>query len=298
MPARRSRAPIFWWGAALAALLVIATFQRWSPRRPPAGEDTGRAPVAASSPTVGTEPEHPASPPESSPDPVAGDGARVAIVIDDLGWDATLVDRLQALAVPLSYAVLPGASETEATLQALRGADAEVLCHLPMAGPGGAAVGARELARDLGAAELTARTELALAAVPGAVGASNHMGSELSSDPEAMRLVLQVVAGRGLFYFDSRTSASSVGYRIARELGMAAAERQVFLDDVPEPEAVRRQFATLLAEARRRGAAIAVGHPRAETIRVLEHEIPRAVAAGYLFVPVSYLLDRTDVPAE
>ena len=73
---------------------------------------------------------------------------------------------------------------------------------------------------------------------------------------------------------------------------MAAAERQVFLDRDPEPEEITAQFRRLLALARERGSAIAIGHPYPETLEVLATEIPRATELGYELVPVSYLLQR------
>ena len=61
-----------------------------------------------------------------------------------------------------------------------------------------------------------------------------------------------------------------------------------------ERGAVAAQFARLLARARVRGAAIAIGHPHPATLAVLAEEIPRAVADGFEFVPVSYLLERSE----
>ena len=74
----------------------------------------------------------------------------------------------------------------------------------------------------------------------------------------------------------------------------AAAKRDVFLDDDPSPEAVAAQFAAWLDAARARGAAIAIGHPREATLALLERELPRARAAGFELVPVSYLLERSE----
>ena len=50
----------------------------------------------------------------------------------------------------------------------------------------------------------------------------------------------------------------------------------------------------LLARARAQGAAIALAHPRPATLAALAEEIPRAVALGFEFVPVSYLLERSE----
>jgi hypothetical protein len=122
------------------------------------------------------------------------------------------------------------------------------------------------------------------------------MGSSLSADAPAMAAILGVIAARGLFFLDSRTSAQSVGFRLAGSLGVPAAERQVFLDDDLHPDLIAAQFQRLLDLARSRGEAIAIGHPHPSTLAALAAEVPRARSQGYRFVPVSTLLDRPAPP--
>jgi len=224
-------------------------------------------------------------------------GPRIAIVIDDLGRSETEVEEIESFGVPITYSVLPYEEETGAVVAELTTRGEEMLCHLPMEPEGVGDPGPGALLESMSEAELVDATDRALAAVPGAVGVNNHMGSGLSADPRAMRPVLSRLARKHLFFLDSRTSAKSVGYRLAIELGVPSAERQVFLDDVEDPAAIRAQFARLLALAKKKGAAIAIGHPHPNTLAVLADEIPKAVAAGFEIVPVSYLLDRAgDLP--
>jgi polysaccharide deacetylase 2 family uncharacterized protein YibQ len=138
--------------------------------------------------------------------------------------------------------------------------------------------------------ELRVSTRRALDAVPGAVGVNNHMGSALSEDGAAMAAVLEVVHALGLFFLDSRTSPASVGFASARDLGVPAAERRVFLDGDRDAAAIRGEFRRLLALADDGSAAIAIGHPYPETLEVLAEEIPRATALGYRFVTVSEVI--------
>lgn len=229
--------------------------------------------------------------PPPEPQPVTGE-AYVAVVIDDLGRSLDQVVRLGRLGVPLSYAVLPFESRTAEVVRALAGRREEVLLHLPMQGSPGADPGPGALRVDMPPAQIAARTREALAAVPAARGVNNHMGSVLSADQRAIGTVLGVLAERGLFFLDSRTSPETVGYAAARTLGVPAAERHVFLDPDPSPEAIRGQFHRLLDLARREGSGIAIGHPYGSTLEVLAEEVPRARELGYTFVPVSDLLDR------
>ena len=218
--------------------------------------------------------------------------SRVALVIDDLGRSLEDLDSLRQLGVPITYAVLPFEVQTPEVVAALRRRHEEILCHLPMEPKSGGNPGPGALRAGMSPEELRQSTLAAIAAVPGAVGVNNHMGSALSADPGSMATILGVVASRGLYFLDSRTSAKSVGFRLATALGVPAAERQVFLDDDLRPEAVAGEFQRLLEVARSRGAAIAIGHPHPATLAILAAEVPRAQALGYRFVAVSALLDR------
>lgn len=223
--------------------------------------------------------------------PAAGP-ARVALVIDDLGRSLEELDDLHRLGVPITYAVLPFESQTPEVVAALRRRHDEILCHLPMEPRSGGNPGPGALRAGMSPEQLRQSTLAAIAAVPGAVGVNNHMGSALSADPGSMSTILGVLAERGLYFLDSRTSAQSVGFRVATSLGVPAAERQVFLDDDPHPAAVAAEFQHLLELARTRGGAIAIGHPHAATLATLAAEVPRAQALGYRFVQVSALLEH------
>jgi polysaccharide deacetylase 2 family uncharacterized protein YibQ len=230
--------------------------------------------------------------------PKTSRGARLALIVDDLGRRPADVDRLAALGVPLAGAVLPFEPRTAEVAAALAARGLEVLCHLPMEPeePEASDPGPGALTLDMGRRRLAAATREALEAVPGAVGANHHMGSALSADAGAMRAVLAELDRRGLYYVDSRTVPESVGYRLALEMGVPAAERDVFLDANPEPGAVRAQWRRLLAVALERGAALAIAHPHEATLAVLAEEVPRARAAGFEFVPVADLLTRAGGP--
>lgn len=226
------------------------------------------------------------------PPPVDGKGRRIALVIDDLGRSLKDLDTLQGLGVPISYAVLPFEVKTAQVVSVLRRRGAEVLCHLPMEAKGGNNPGPGALFVSMSPEEIRSATRNALDAVPGAVGLNNHMGSAVVTEESAMRPMLEVLAQRDLFFLDSRTTAETVGYSLARQTGVPSAERQVFLDTHRNREFIRGQFQQLLRSAEGRGAAIAIAHPYRETLEVLQSEVPKAREAGFEFVTVGRLMDR------
>ena len=277
-------------GLALAAVaLWLALSWERSPLPPVRSQSRAGASPA---PTAGRRPT--AKPPRRrAPNLPAG---QLALVIDDLGRSLDDVTELDRLDVPLSYSVLPYEVMTREVVARLARERREILCHLPMEPANAHDPGPGALRQAMDLDSLAAATTRALARVPGAVGANNHMGSELTTDRAAMGAVLDVLQRHGLFFLDSRTSAGSVGFSLARSLGLPAAERDVFLDDDGDPAAIRAQVGRWLARSRERGAAVAIGHPRPTTLEVLREELPKAKKLGFKFVPVSFLLDRSGQP--
>jgi hypothetical protein len=276
---------------AEAPLGEASTLAPGAPLEPASG-DGAPAPALATLATDALDsadlPVEPQEPPELA---IASEHAGpVAIVIDDLGRSVEVIDELRAFGVPLTYSVLPFEPRTAAVAARLVELGEEVLCHLPMEAQRGENPGPGALTEAMSEGEIRDATRRALESVPGAVGVNNHMGSALSEDPGAMGAMLGVVRKRGLFFLDSRTSAASVAYGLAREAGVPAAERKVFLDVDRTPEAIRHEFARLIALANQGQPAIAIGHPYPETLAVLREELPRALEHGYRFVKVSDVL--------
>jgi polysaccharide deacetylase 2 family uncharacterized protein YibQ len=147
--------------------------------------------------------------------------------------------------------------------------------------------------------EVTREARQQLQSLPGAVGVVTGMGSRFTEDRVRMRALLEPVFLQGsLFFVDSLTSHRSVGYDLARVLGIPAARRQVFLDPDDSETTARARLGDVERWARERGSVIAMGHGRLLTVRLLEEALPRWEREGYRLVPVSALVrnggGRTD----
>jgi hypothetical protein len=105
--------------------------------------------------------------------------------------------------------------------------------------------------------------------IPGIVGVNNHMGSCFTERRDKMKVVLTELKERRLFFVDSRTTRETVGYRLARQLGVPAAQRSVFLDNNLSRKAIRFQMERLLRIAKQEGCAIGIGHPHPDTFELL-----------------------------
>jgi polysaccharide deacetylase 2 family uncharacterized protein YibQ len=144
---------------------------------------------------------------------------------------------------------------------------------------------------SMGERELLCQLRKDLEAVPFIKGVNNHMGSRFMEHGEKVRLVLQELKKRGLFFLDSRTTSKSQGYQIARELALKTDKRDLFLDNETDVKDIQAQLEKLIRIARDNGTAIAICHPYPTTISALKEMIPRIKADGMQIVPLSQALD-------
>jgi polysaccharide deacetylase 2 family uncharacterized protein YibQ len=215
---------------------------------------------------------------------------KIALIIDDLGNQE--INGRAALELPgaITYAFLP---QTPFATQLARDAhrlNKEVMLHQPMESDLGNPLGAGALTLDMPKEEFLQTLKENLASVPHVAGVNNHMGSLLTRDPTTMRWLMNSLRESGLFFIDSRTTDQTVAETVARDQFVKTGRRHVFLDNVQQAEAVRRQLLSLIAMAKKQGSAIGIGHPYPETLAVLAEEIPKLEAAGIELVPVSSLI--------
>ena len=216
---------------------------------------------------------------------------RLAIIIDDIGSDKAAAEALLKMPYPLTLSVLPGqAHSTEIADETYRRGD-QVMLHLPMEFQGNAAKAEPvELRVGMSADEVHRLLGEMLAKVPHVVGINNHEGSLATAQPRLMAELMQDLRRRNLFFIDSRTTAATVAYAAAEQAGVPAASRKVFLDDVETREAILRQLDLAARDAAAEGSAIAIGHPRPETIVALTEGLP-GIGSRVRLVFVSTLVD-------
>lgn len=225
---------------------------------------------------------------------------RIAIVIDDMGYQAGHDRAILALDPRIAVAVIPEAPDAVSVSDRAVRQGRELLIHLPLEGlvhdncqPALTCIG-----RDWSVARIQQHLDGALDRVDGAVGINNHQGSRFTRDADAVaRLVSGIERvgrrrGQALFVLDSRTVVDTRLEQTALEAGLAATRRQVFLDHRHDPESIRMAWEDLLDLARYHGSALAIGHPRRFTIDFLEEILPTLAAENVELVPPSALLQR------
>jgi polysaccharide deacetylase 2 family uncharacterized protein YibQ len=231
--------------------------------------------------------------------PPAIDGrAMVAIVLDDLGLDRKRTERAIHLSGPLTLSFMTYAEELPRQTAMAHEAGHELLLHVPMQ-PLDAHLdsGPNSLQTDLNRDEVLRRLRWGLDRFSGYVGINNHMGSRFTSDAIGMTPVIEELHARGLLFLDSRTTGTTVGEALARKRGVPAVARNVFLDDEIAAPAIAARLADLEQVARRKGAAVAIGHAHDATLAALAAWLPTLAAKQLVLVPLSTVVRRNEAGA-
>jgi polysaccharide deacetylase 2 family uncharacterized protein YibQ len=269
--------------AVLTLLYLLPTPPRSTPVKRPPFEEARPHPRTALPPRAALQPKELGKQKGTSV-------PRVAILIDDMGYDLSLDDAFMRLEAPLSFAFLPSAPYTDCLATKASKMGRDVLVHLPLEpASGDVDPGPGVLCLTMDFEHMLQILRKDLDSVPGATGVNNHMGSKFTGDRKAMELLLGEIKRRGMFFVDSRTSQKSLGYDTARSMGIPAMERTVFLDHSLEPSAISAQIHRLVEISRVKGHALAIGHPQAHTLEVLYEELPR-IQKEIKVVPVRDLL--------
>lgn len=105
---------------------------------------------------------------------------------------------------------------------------------------------------------------------PRAKYTNNHTGSRFTSDFDAMDKAYRALIEQGFVFVDSKTIAQTAVARAAKKHNQPYISRDIFLDDDPSASAVRRELVAAVNLAKKRGYAIAIGHPKKNTISVIK----------------------------
>lgn len=214
--------------------------------------------------------------------PAADNGKpKVVIIVDDMGFNKDSVDRLLEMEAPINFAILPYQPYSRYAAEKAQQRGWDVILHLPMepknvSGYVGHDAGDGVLLESLPKKEIIKTLDDNISAVPFVKGVNNHMGSKFTENPELMEIVLKELNSKGLFFIDSKTSADSKGFEIAKTLGLKTAIRDVFLDQASQDERyVNSQILRLVHISKVKGYAVGICHPYPETLKALRYMLPK-----------------------
>ncbi len=202
---------------------------------------------------------------------------KIAIIIDDLGYNLNFVKKLLSLNTDLTLSILPYGKYNKKILNLIsKKKNIEIMLHLPMepyeypkVNPGDGA-----LFMSMSSDEFIKQLNINIAFIPGLKGVNNHMGSLITSKPLKMHDILSVLKKRNLYFIDSRTTNKTICKSVASYYGILFAERDVFIDHIKDRNFIKKQLKKLVKIAEKKGYAVGIGHPYNLTYNVLKEKLP------------------------
>jgi len=215
---------------------------------------------------------------------------KIAIVIDDFGYNLNNLPMLDEIKYHLTASVLPNLRYSREISVRLAERGFQVILHLPLEPYEKLRLEKNTIMTSMN--EITIKNILQedLASIGPVRGVSNHMGSRATQDPKIMSIIFEELKNRHLYFLDNLVSPKTICSDVAAKIGLPTAKRDIFLDNNTEPEYIRKQIHKLKTKARVYGQAIGVGHDRGSTLEVLKEVMPELEKEGYGFVFVSELV--------
>ncbi|MBL0709438.1 MAG: divergent polysaccharide deacetylase family protein [Colwellia sp.] len=220
--------------------------------------------------------------------PLAAAPARIAIVIDDIGYRET--DK-HALTLPgeITYSILPHTPYGKKLALQAHAQHKDVLLHIPMEAENGKKLGPGALTSKMNETQIVNSLSASFAEIPFAIGINNHMGSYLTQLSDPMTWTMNFLKQHHLLFLDSKTSPKSKAENIAKKLGVPVKHRYIFLDNQLTQAYINKQFQLLINYAKNQKFAIAIAHPHPETMIALQQLIPTLSAHNIQLVSLSSL---------
>jgi len=215
---------------------------------------------------------------------------RIAIVIDDWGYNLDNLYLLDEIKYPFTASVLPRLDYSKAVAAELHRRGVQIILHLPMEPHEKYRLEKNTILASMGEQEIINIIEQDLADIHYAIGVSNHMGSKSTEDLRIMSIVFNEFKKRNLFFLDSLVSPKTVCSNLAAKLQVGFIKRDIFLDNKEEPGYIKDQIYKLKRKAQMFGHAIGIGHDRKITLEALKETIPELEKEGYKLVFVSELV--------
>lgn len=221
--------------------------------------------------------------------------ARVAVVVTGLGLLRGQTDQvLERLPPGVTLAISPYAPNVRELFNRARAKGFETLTELPLEPTDYPASdpGPRALYTSLAPADNEARLDWIMSRGAGYVGLIDVLGTKPMQDEAAARRMLGRVQERGLLFVDSRSSTRGLGPRIGRDIGLAMALNNRFIDSDGSAAAIDAKLDELERLAKASGASVGIASGMPLTVDRLIAWNAELHRRGVALAPVSAVIGR------
>lgn len=219
----------------------------------------------------------------------------LSIIIDDFGYfGEELLDEFLALDEAITFSILPGLPYSREVMRKAYEQGREVIIHIPMEpityprdDPGKNAI-----FLDLSGKEIEKRMKGYIKELPLTIGANNHMGSMVMQYRKPLEAVMRVLKQNDMFFVDSHTTNKTVGWEVAKEMGVPSYLVDFFLDaeDVSQKGYAEKMSEKILQYAKTHNEIVVITHCRKSSLNSLTEILEKLKNTDVRLVPLSEIV--------
>jgi polysaccharide deacetylase 2 family uncharacterized protein YibQ len=192
---------------------------------------------------------------------------KLAIIIDDVAFSYQ-VKRLKSLGIAVTLSFFPAdINHPQTSKYASR--EFIPMLHLPLEAQNFKSEEIDTLHVGDSATRIESRVAQLKRQFPDVRYTNNHTGSKFTSDYHSMKRLLTSLSNHNIQFIDSVTTSKSVVERVSNELGLRYIRRDIFIDNQLNINYILNQLQKAINIAKKRGYAVAIGHPHKATIKAL-----------------------------
>lgn len=198
--------------------------------------------------------------------PFDGKKPKLAIIMDDIS-EVGQIAKIKKLPVAVTPSIFPPSAKNPHTPNLSKGFKSFSI-HLPLE-----ALNYTDNLKTIKTNASYEEIEQAVAKLrkdfPNAKFINNHTGSKFTGDENAMNLLIRALFRYDFYFVDSRTIGKTAVGGAVRKFNMRYAYRDIFLDNIDSIAEVRTKLKEAVQIAKKKGYAIAIGHPKNATFGAL-----------------------------
>ena len=220
---------------------------------------------------------------------------QLAIIVDDFGGlSSELLTDFCKLPPAITFAIIPRLKHSKETMYKAAKSHHETIIHIPMEpksypknDPGEDALYITQQPK-----EMQRRIENFIKELPYCIGANNHMGSLITANSDAMKIILKTLEKHNLFFIDSKTTSSSVAKDVANDLMMPCKENSLFLDNTGLENSKIDKKIKILKKIKKNKIVVITHCTGRKKLEFLQKFIKKAKRNGFELIPVSELFKK------
>ena len=198
--------------------------------------------------------------------PFDGTKPKLAIIMDDI-IEAGQIAKIKKLPIAVTPSIFPPNAKNQNTPSLSNGFKSFSI-HLPLE-----ALNYTDELKTIKTDATYEEIERSVAKLrndfPNAKFINNHTGSKFTGDENAMNLLIRALFRYDFYFVDSRTIGKTAVKSVVERYHMRYAYRDIFLDNIDSVTEVRIKLKEAVQVAKKKGYAIAIGHPKKATFQAL-----------------------------